>query len=162
MSFHFPRLLSRFSTIGWRAVQRDVMINYDLEKSPLEIKMDGDKDLDVTFYSASRLPAGGVWIRFYIYPDYAIYQCKSYSLTRLPSNLPSNSTKLWRITLTRDPTVRLQLHCNGVNMADILMSNSTCSYINYSKYWSREVAKIKFSATDTASDFYRPGFFASK
>ncbi len=50
------------------------------------------------------------------------------------------------------------IHCNDVEVLDILLSSTTCSHGSWSGVWNRDVTKIKFySDRDTASDNYRAG-----
>ena len=141
----------------WTAVWPEI----DLETIPLEIKTDrtigsGDK-VDVYFYTSGRDYVGYVAIRFSSTPQYYIGYC-TYSYTNFPVSLPTEVEKVWRITLNRNSGIRLLIHCNNVEVLNILMSSSTCSDSRWSTYWSRTVGKFSFDPDyDTASDYYRAG-----
>ena len=135
-------------------MQRDVFIEWDLESTPLEFRTNsvlGSADkVHVTFYNAAGQYAGRVQLDFISTPRYYIYLCTKI-WTNLPVTLPSAADKVWRITKTAD--VRLVIHCNEVEVVNILISQETCLY---SSYWYRDVSKVRFEI-DTASDYYRAG-----
>ena len=111
----------------------------------------------VDFYTTQEEPAGRVMICFSSTPKYVLPYCSWY-YTNFPSNLPSEVDKMWRITLDKTAGIRLQIHCNGVEVVNILMSDNTCDRSDWSYYWSKDVEKIYLhSSTDTASDYYRAG-----
>ena len=96
-----------------------------------------------------------VMIRFSSPPQYYIYPCATW--TNFPVSLPTDEERVWRITLNRNSGIRLLIHCNNVEVLNILMS-STCSSSYWSTRWSRTVGTISFHPTyDTASDYYRAG-----
>ena len=115
--------------------------------------------MDVWFFTSGRdyTLIGRLWIYFSSTPLYYIDNCKSPYNNFLVS-LPTEVEKVWRITLNRNSGIRLLIHCNNVEVLNILMSTDTCSYSSWSTYWSRTVGKIWFhTGDDTASDFYRAG-----
>ena len=79
--------------------------------------------------------------------------------TDFPVSLPTEVEKVWRITLNRNSGIRLLIHCNNVEVVNILMSDSTCYYSSWSNYWSRTVGKIWFyyPYSYIAADYYRAG-----
>ena len=110
----------------------------------------------VNFYTSGGDNVGPVQIRFYSTPQYYIWPCTDW--INFPVSLPTDVEKVWRITLNRNSGIRLLIHCNNVEVLNILMSSSTCSDSRWSTYWSKTVGKIRFHPTsDTASDFYRAG-----
>ena len=107
------------------------------------------------FYSEyNSAVAGGVTLHFTSTPQYELYKC-TYSRTDFPADLPTGEEKVWRMSLTKTPGIRLVIHCNEVEVLNILLSDSSCrnSYWNY--YWKRDVEKIRFDSLDSASDYYR-------
>ena len=108
------------------------------------------------FYTTEGEYAGKVEILFTSTPLYRLSSCLSY-FTNFPSYLPSEVDKIWRITLDKTAGIRLKIHCNGVEVLNILMSGRTCD--RYSEnYWGRDVERIYFDpGYDTASDYYRAG-----
>ncbi|KAL5247466.1 hypothetical protein ACHWQZ_G019369 [Mnemiopsis leidyi] len=145
---------------GWIAVQRDVKINYDLENSPLQIRTDSEVGSNETvmlwFLNAQGYNAGGVNLHFSSPPQYLLYTCST-SWTKFPADLPSETDKVWKITLTRTSGVpRVVIHCNNSEVVNVTMSGSTCySSSDWSTLWSRNVDRIMFIWWDTASDYYR-------
>ena len=152
--------LSTTTSDGWTAVQLGSYIPLDLETTPLEIKTDstlgsGDR-VYVLFYTTQEEPVGGVLIDFSSTRQYRLWDC-NYYYTNFPSNLPSKVNKIWRITLDKTAGIRLKIHCDGVEVVNILLSYNTCNNSLWRKYWSRDVEYIHFSVYDTASDYYRAG-----
>ena len=74
----------------------------------------------------------------------------------IPTSLPAADDKVWRITKTVTSGIRLQIHCNDVEVLNILMSDTTCGYSSWGVHWNRDrdVEKIFFIDADTASDYY--------
>ena len=57
------------------------------------------------------------------------------------------------------PSPRITVHCNEVEVVDIIMSDKTCYFAIsiWRMMWSEEVEQIQFTPSfDTASDFYIP------
>ena len=147
-------------TTGWIAVQREVDIDFSLEQYSLEIKSDStpgsNDDVYVWFYTSQSDFAISFRLYFSSTPGYYIGRCSS-GRTNFPTDLPTATDKVWRVTLTRTSGIRqLVVHCNEVEVLNFLISGSTCSYTGWSTFWIGEVAKIKFTSFDTASDFYKP------
>ena len=146
---------------GWTAVQRDVDINYDLENFPLQIRTDSvvgsGEEVVMYFNTAGGHYIGGIGLYFNSPPQYWLFLCSS-SRTNFPASLPTETDKIWTITLIKTSGIRLIMHCNNKEVVNVLMSDTTCSFSSWSGDWSRDVEKIKFSSKhDTASDYYRPG-----
>ncbi|KAL5257686.1 hypothetical protein ACHWQZ_G012567 [Mnemiopsis leidyi] len=140
---------------NWVAVKQD----FDLETTPLEIKTDsvlgsGDQ-MYMYFCTSEGVRAGGIGLLFTSTPQYYLYYCSL--KTNFPTDLPVARDKVWRIGITRTSGIRLQIHCNDVEVLNILMSDTTCSNKKWSwiKYWTRVKNKIYFTSEDTASDYYR-------
>ena len=108
----------------------------------------------VYFYTSQGGTAGGVYLQFVSTLQYCIYYCTS--CTNFPTNPPADVNKVWRISVTRTSGIRLQIHCNDVEVLNTLISDTTCSESDWSTEWNRDIEKIHFSNSDTASDYYRP------
>ena len=136
-------------------MQRNVGINYDLETTPLYIKTDsaeGSNDkLELNLYRSGEY-AGAIFIYFSSPLKYILFYCTSWN--NFHTTLPSTTDKVWKITVTKHSGIRLVIHCNDVEVLNVLMNDSTCSDNRWTTYWTRDVEKIYFSATDNASDFY--------
>ena len=159
-ALNYITTLSKTTSDDWTAVQRDVFLPLDLENTPLEIKTNstlGSEDrVWVYFSTTQRQFAGAVRIFFSSTPQYRLYYCSTF-WTNFPSNLPSEVDKIWRITLDKTAGIRLKIHCNGVEVVNILISDNTCRDSLWRDYWSGHVEYIYFSPSDTASDYYRAG-----
>ena len=146
------------SSGDWIAVQVDIDYLLDLEKTPLEIKSQGTIDntdqMDIVFYTTERVKVGGVWIKFTSPPKYTLYQCSSW--TDFPGNLCTDLDKIWKITVDKTAGIRFLMHCNSVEVLDVLLSDSICTDSNWRDHWSRDVEKIYFYPNyDSVSDYYR-------
>ena len=158
-ALNYVTKLSTTTSDDWTAVQRGTIdIPLDLENTPLELRTNstlGIKDKVVVMFCTTQIEgAGGLQIYFTSTTQYFITYCSS-SRTNFPSNLPSEVDKIWRITLDKTAGIRLQIHCNGVEVVNILLSDNTCSSSRWGKNWSRDVEIIYFFPYDTASDYYR-------
>ena len=69
----------------------------------------------------------------------------------------SGKDGVWLITKTAGNSPRLVASFNNIEMINILMSDSTCDYPDWQRYWSQDVAKLEFSSKDSASVQYRMG-----
>ena len=152
---------------GWIAVQRNVKIDYDLERNPLEIRSDSElgsgDEVYVWFYTSQEEEAGGVQFKLTSPPQYYIYDCRDY-WTNFPTDLPTARVKVWRITVIRSTDIiGLQILCNGEEVLNTALSDSMCtkSRSSWYKYWSRDIEKIKFSVDDTISEYYRAYYFTA-
>ena len=140
---------------GWTAVERGSRVNYDLEINPIYVKTDsveGSKDkIELNLYSNGE-PAGGIRIYFRSPPKYNFAHCTA--VKPISTTVPSATNKVWKITLTRNLGIRIVINCNNVEVLNVLVSDSTCSSNSgWANYWTRDVDKIQFSPSDTASDF---------
>ena len=145
-------ITSNLSLAGdWTAARPAV----DLETTPLEIKTDsklgsGDK-VSVIFFNSQRERAGGVEIRFSSTPQYLLPGCTGGDFQ---STLPTAIDKAWRISLTKTADIRLQIHCNDLEVVNILLSDETCHESDWRINWSRDVERISFDG-DTATEYYK-------
>ena len=114
-------------------------------------------EVKVYFNTAKRYSAGGVLLYFTSPPQYRLGYCST-SYTNFPTALPTETDKILTLTLTRTSgTVRVSIHCNNKEVLNVELSDTICSDSRWSTTWSRDVEKIRFPSSDTASDYYRPG-----
>ena len=110
------------------------------------------------FKDAQNNDAGGVQILFSSPQQYYLLFCRRW--TDFPTTLPSATKKIWRITLDKSEGIRLKIHCNGVEVANVQLSDHMCTNEIYSSswshYWSKDVTQLSFNSYDTASDYYKP------
>ena len=108
----------------------------------------------VEFYDSGVLSAGAVEIYFKTAIKYIIGGCSTVYTTFSAALLPAETEKTWTITYNYTEE-RLVLHCNGVQVADVLLSNSVCDYSDWGDFWGKKPTQMKFdSFFDTASDTY--------
>ena len=112
--------------------------------------------MEVYFFSTQREDAGSVAIYFSSTTQYSLFFCSS-SWTNFPTNLPVEASKVWRITVDKTAGIRVKIHCNGVEVLNLLLSDTTCSDNWWRKYWSKDVEYIYFWPYDTSFDYYRAG-----
>ena len=140
-----------------------MQINYDLENSPLQIRTDSvvgsNERVTVWFYNAlGSYHAGGLALSFSFPPQYGLGWCGTSDMN-FPTDLPSETDKIWMLSLSRTSDVpRLALYCNNKEVLNLVISGTTCSDGSWTTTWSRLVGRIEFVANlDTASDYYRQG-----
>ena len=134
-------------------------IDADLGISILELKTGTSQSygeaMKVGFYTDSGDMAGGVILYFTSPPLFELSHCTS-SRTDFSAALPTDTNKVWGITLTKTSGIRLVIHCNEVEVLNFLMSDSTCGVSSeWSDTWNRDIKQIRFLEDDTASDYYR-------
>ena len=136
-----------------------MLIDFDLGISSLLIKTDSadgsDEAVNVAFFGAQNEQSGGLYFYFRSPPVYYLPFCST-PFREFPVPLPSATDKVWMITLTRTSTEnRIVLHCYDVEVLNVLIDAATCSHdIRWGSYYLRDVKKIMFVSTDTASDSY--------
>ena len=112
------------------------------------------KQINVCFFDAQGDYAGKVWIYFSSPRQYELDWCNS--RTNFPSTLPTAVDKVWRISLTRTANITLQIHCNNVEVLNLILSDETCNdYTEWRDYWTKDIEEIRFSSFDSASEYYR-------
>ena len=117
-------------------------------------ELGSEERMQLIFYTSLDYIAGAFNALFSSIPQYYINYCSS-SMTNFPSALPAARDKIWRITLTKTSGIRLQIHCNNVEVLNILLSDTTCGRSDWSNYWNRKIEKIRFGPFDSVSDYYR-------
>ena len=106
------------------------------------------------FYTDSASLAGGVILHFTSPPQYRLYECTT-SRTDFPTALPTGEEKVWTISLTKTSGIRLVIHCNEVEVLNVLLSAATCTESGWENVWDSDVTQIRFGEDDTASDYQR-------
>ena len=135
-------------------------IDYDLENSPLQIRTNSEvgsnEKVEVWFKTADGEKAGAVGFHFSSPPRYFI--CGS-SYINFPTDLPSETEKVWTTTITTDSdNTHVVITCNNKEVLVADTRNGDCRDWQWRMEWNRDVEKIYFnSSSDTASDYYRPG-----
>ena len=142
-----------------------MLVNYDLENFPLQIRTNSEigsnEEVALFLYdTADEYSVGAVKIKFtsplQCYLDYC-----STNYADFHAALPTETVKVWTITLSRISGERsVVIHCNDTKVFNMVLSDSTCSNSDWRTNWSKDVEMIKFSIisdSDTASDYYRPG-----
>ena len=109
------------------------------------------------FYSSEVQAAGGIRIRFKDTLEYYLGWCSN-SYKVFPITPPTTRDKVWKITLDRTAGIRVMIHCNGVEVLNVSVSEDGCENTYWSGDWSRRAEKIMFIPShDTASDYYLTG-----
>lgn len=145
----------------WTPVTRGEVLQWDLFETPLEISVDspaasGDK-IALKLGNQNGDLAGIILIKLDSIPKYRLKKCMN-SYQPL-TNLPNAQQKIFRISKynregSSNKAVRIE--CNGVAIVDVLPSSDTCNKPDWETFWGRDVQKITFHSTDSASDDYRP------
>lgn len=117
----------------------------------------------VNFYRASEDQSidkykyiGGINLLFNPVMKYRFRRCNG-TYSTFPVEIPTTNNRVWIITLSRTSAGRgIVIHCNGVKVLNVVLSNSTCNVTTWSENWSHDVAKFTFpNKEDTALQFYR-------
>ncbi|XP_063692489.1 uncharacterized protein LOC134824512 [Bolinopsis microptera] len=147
---------------GWIDAIKGSKIEFDLERTPLQIKtIQGEDVVSVWFYDESETTAGRIFLRDLTSssgslspPEYEIYDCMP--TQNFPDHfvLPINSDNVWTIT-KKSPGPRITVQCNEVTVVDVTLSEM-CTTSYWKPAWSKNVAKIEFRSNDKASKYYRP------
>lgn len=107
--------------------------------------------------------AGGVAILFgedsiHWYIPY----CLNYWPT-FPVDLPSETEKIWRITLTRNLGVpRISIACNNKEFVDVELSDDLCAQNDWRSIWTKKIVGFRFDDYDRASVSYRIGKYCKR
>ena len=165
---------THFSPLGRSRVKRwelprwkfraNEYLRFDLQESAMVVGTNstlGSKDkMEIIFHESMDLTAGGLTLLFASKAKLWLEQC-SFSYTSL-SELPLSVTteRVWRITLKRQESLRMLLHCDNVKVLDFTFSGETCPDWRWKIVWARHVNAIVFPASDTASIDY--GIFGGK
>eukprot|EP00116_Pleurobrachia_bachei_P010453 sb/3470715/ len=137
----------------WTAVNRDVILPWDLEETSLQIKTNSTLGSDDMIWVRMYDKDGGyisiVGVKFSSTMQYWIHACTS-NYTHLPVQPPEEVDKIWEIEKT---DTALIITCNDVEVLDYQFANSSDSRC-VPKLDGDVVEQIEFSSTyDTASDF---------
>ena len=135
------------------------MIDHNLQLYPIELRTGSEigsgKNTAMDFYTVDEKKTGSVWLKFESTPRFSLWQCTK-NPTVFQTPLPAERDKTWRIRVTKSSGIRVLIHCNGVEVLNLLMSDSTCADRDWLEYWSRDVVKIRFPRSgDTATNYYR-------
>ena len=107
-----------------------------MEETPLEIMTispDGSSDRLYVWGRVCRRIICQIHLTSTVLPDY----CSSNSLHSLPTTLPTDKVKVWRISVLMTSSVRVIVHCNEVEVLNTVISSDTCSYSDWSVYWNQ-------------------------
>ena len=136
------------------------MINYDLENSPLQIRINGlpggTAQVGVKFFDAGGMDAGGVFLKFSFPLQYQLGNCTNW--TNVSTGASPATSEVWTITVKRiSDEKRVVITSNDNDVLDlVLVLHETCKDNSWETSWSRDVEKIMFSSPyDTAEDSYR-------
>ena len=147
---------------GWIARTHQA-IPFDLENTPLEIKTGVSETaakISMKFENSDGHEAAGFAIVFSTSPaKYRLYDCSmsgGIGYWHSFNKEVTSKVKIWRFTKTRTSEIRVRIHCNDVELANVVLSDSFCGDNNWKTRWTRYVSQIFISKYDYASDFYRP------
>ena len=137
----------------WKNITKGQKIPVDLQKQQLLIKtksaVGSRDDIFIFFYDGSGL-AGGLTVYFSSPIKYWLSYCNS-SFYNFPVAPPIAVEDTWAFSRTK---TGIKIECNGKIVLETDVSPSNCDDSN-SDFWSREVKKVEFSDSDSASLQYR-------
>ena len=125
--------------------------NFTPQTTNLQIKTNSalnsaDKVI-LTFLDAAAHPAGTLVLYFNSRIEFELQSCMSGK--QAISNLPMTVDKVWMVQRSQDD---IMIDCNDVKVVNFKLSS--CSHQDRSVY-DRQISKVMFEETDTASDSYR-------
>ena len=132
-------------------------MEFELESSPLQLRIgSAPEKMKVYLSNASGNDAGAVFIDCTSStPRYKLHWCSDYA--DITETLPTTTDRTWQITKTREP-LRVTIQCNGVVIANISLSDETCTKEDWVNLWSRDVKMIKFDKNyGDNTESYRAG-----
>ena len=133
---------------------KDEEIPADLQTQQLQIKTDSasesSEQISIFFYQGENEHAGGIVITLSSPITYWLYFCSS-THRPLQTSPPAAQEKIWGILRT-DGGIKIE--CNGIVVLELDISPSGCDD-EYSDYWTKNVKRILFYSSDTASRQYR-------
>ena len=75
---------------------------------------------------------GGINLLFNSVMKYRFRRCNE-TYSNFPVEIPTTNNRVWRMTLSRTSAGRgIVIHCNGVKVLSVVLSNSTCNLTNWS------------------------------
>lgn len=132
-------------------------VTIDLENTPLELKTESQvgsgQKARIDFMNGGSY-TGLLEIKFDSTPYYSLHWCTS-GRNYFLSDLPTGENMVWKITFTRTTDLRIQIHCNGVEVVNFVMTDETCSKDGWRSYWGKKVEKVMFVESN-AFKYYRP------
>ena len=133
----------------------DEKIQWNPDRQNITVSTDStvgsDDAVYVFFYDNAGNYAGVVFIEFTTPIQYGLYECTSYN--NFPVSLPAAPDKTWTIEYNTAEQ-RVVYYCNGVQVLNVLLSDSGCTDSSWRTYWERKPTQIQFISSDTASDSY--------
>ena len=131
---------------AWNPDSQNITISTNSEAGSREA-------VGVTFYDTAGAVVGAVVIGFDTEIEYEIGYCSTVGTPFAAALLPVWTEKTWTITYNYTDK-RLVLHCNGVQVLNVLLS-SVCDRSVWRTYWGSKPTQINFPLNfDTASDTY--------
>ena len=139
------------------------MVDFDLETTPLELMTNSafgsDERVHINFITDSGERIGGIQLHFKT-PQYTYRIGKCSTNLDFSTTLPSDTTKIWRITLKKNlPEIRVTIHCNDEEVLNVVLSDTVCNNPEFADgkwrtYWVKDVIK-KVRFEHSAADYYR-------
>ena len=133
-----------------------IKLDIPLETSPLQIKTDSTIGSDERIVIRLIFDDGAdSWTFFSIIfsspPSYQFHKCMDDSTVKdFLFDWPPMINKVWTIKKT---TSAITILCNGGVVLYFALSDKNCD--SWQPIWKENVARIRFSDSDTASDYYR-------
>ena len=125
--------------------------NFTPQTTNLQIKtnsvLNSADKVVLTFLDETALSAGTLVLYFNSRVEFELQSCMSGK--QAISNVPKTVDKIWTVQRSQDD---IMIDCNDVKVVNFKLSS--CSHQDRSVY-GRQIAKVIFEETDTASDSYR-------
>ena len=146
-------------------VEKGVKKDWDPDSQTITVTTNSEAESNnqviVSFFDTVGGDAGLVEIYFGAEIQYKIGGCSSDPTSFTAAPLPAETEKTWTITYNYTDK-RVVYYCNGVLVADVVLSNSACRS-GWEYYWGSKPTQMQFGMdgmfgmdgiSDTASDTY--------
>ena len=116
------------------------------------------KQVRLDLFSADDENAGRLVLEFHTKIQYWPQNCfDRWQQFPVPEDIPSETEKIWQITVRKKPVVTVTIACNGIELVNLELTKDTCTNLDWADYWGRDVKKVGFQTSDSASRQYRAG-----
>ena len=137
-------------------MQKGVDIDHDMKAFEFKVKTKSARRsgnvVNIVFKLSDGELAGRVELNFNSPPQFKLTKCSGTFMTL--QSLPPEQDKSWKIRKWPD---RFSIICNGDKVVQLKTDDTRCTNNAWEEFFTKDVTKIRFQETDTASlSYYIP------